>query len=505
MKKLDMKKITIMVAILLVIAIVILLLSGNGKINVKKFSNKIYSFKYDSSWTLTKNKDNLIELKHSKNGLINIEIKELEEPYKYQSLDTFKDDIVSGIQNQNKKYKLLGEESTNINDIYSYKLLFEKDKEQVLVVIMKQQNSLIVYTYEANSDYFDILLDSALNVIYNFKLKYDTTHSTKLESIPVSGNKYDGTESVDKVKEYTIHNNNYSVTFTVPDSYTLTEYNSTYNIFRHKNNGRYITFNVTSTNIYEELTGKYGMEYNIKELEKKYSDVKYTIDNGSEKDSYTYRITYRHNKTTYEKIYMFIPLDKNHTFTVYIDSSNNNVSSNLIDSIKLVKKEKYSKNITYEYEGNYNVNYLKYKSTDHDKKVTYNVKLYTPKEYREIDNTNNMYRIRYFGYNYDEKKDTYSLNYRYELTNVCPSSLKDINESYDYKESNNKYAGQVKYNGSTYYRYNIIKKTNYINVLVRPLDKYTCVKIIIDNNGKFVNENVINSLTLYDLEEKKEG
>ena len=505
MKNIKYRGIGRLIGILLVVILFPIILNNNKSIRVKKFSCKAYSFKYDTSWSIKDNDNSKVVLKH-KNGLITIQIKELEDNIKYQSIDSIKEDLIANIQNQNKDYKLLAQESSTINKVNAYKLLFEKDNNQVLVIFMKQQNSIILYTYEANSDYFDILLDSALNIIYNFRLNIDVEYNTKLESINITGNNYSGKDKIDKTNKYIIYNNNYAVTYSIPMEYKMTNYYSTKGIYKY--NDRYIYTNIYNSNIYELITNDFsGIDEKVKSLKKTYKDVKYTVDRGEEDDSYIYQITYTYGNNKYEDIYMYYTLDNSHTFTVDIKSTDSEVSKEFIDSIKLIKKEKYSKNITLDKEGNYYVNELKQKveftTTDNE---YYYVKLFTPINYTELDKTNNMYASRYFGYGYNEKTDKYSLNYNFEITNLCPKTVDEVKKYYSYANVSIKSDGIKKYNNNSYYKYNIKNGNTYINVLVRPLNKdYKCIKLTFENNGNYVSDNVINALSKYEYKVEKEG
>ena len=78
MKNIKNERIGRLIGILLVVILFPIILNNNKIIRVKKFSCKEYSFKYDTSWAIANQDRKSVELKHSKNGLINIQIKELE-------------------------------------------------------------------------------------------------------------------------------------------------------------------------------------------------------------------------------------------------------------------------------------------------------------------------------------------------------------------------------------------------------------------------------------------
>ena len=90
----------------------------------------------------------------------------------YKLLDEIYDSLLYNIQKQNENYKLLYKEKTEItkNKIEAYKTLFETDNTEAVVYLYKQGDKLVTIIYEADYKYFDILLDSVNNVIYNFSI-----------------------------------------------------------------------------------------------------------------------------------------------------------------------------------------------------------------------------------------------------------------------------------------------------------------------------------------------
>jgi len=129
----------------------------------------VFKVDYDSTWKLIYKDE--FTLKHKKTGsIINIQSKELEEKYVDTSLKYLIDDIVYSIEEQNKDYKLINI-SDDVNTEYeAYSYLYEKDMEQVLVNVYKKGNRLVIAYYMADSDVYDIVLDSVDTIFASLKI-----------------------------------------------------------------------------------------------------------------------------------------------------------------------------------------------------------------------------------------------------------------------------------------------------------------------------------------------
>ena len=79
------------------------------------------------------------------------------------------DDIISSIQEQNKEYKLISTYEDEMK-YESMSYLFEKDNEQVLVKVCKNNQTILIITYENQSKYFDIVLDSVDNIVNSIEM-----------------------------------------------------------------------------------------------------------------------------------------------------------------------------------------------------------------------------------------------------------------------------------------------------------------------------------------------
>jgi len=79
-------------------------------------------------------------------------------------------DVIDSIEKQNIDYKLINRMS-NPTDMYeSFSYLYEKDMKQALVNIYKKDNKLIVVYYEADSECYDIVLDSVDSILRTLEI-----------------------------------------------------------------------------------------------------------------------------------------------------------------------------------------------------------------------------------------------------------------------------------------------------------------------------------------------
>lgn len=518
----NIKKITLSLLILLLIvsAIYIYMLLSN-KTKIKTYNNDFFSIRYDSSWGIYDSSRNSALLKHSNNASIKINVKTLDETYKYETINTLIDDIIYGIEKQNSNYSMLGQEEVKLtkNNITGYKFLYECNDNQVLVAIIKQSDKLITFTYEAKYDYFDILLDSAQSILYNFELVKDkVNYNSELENIKTNSISYKGTDTVDGTKEYEISNYHYTVKYTIPNNFIIHNFNNTYGNYYEKDRDYkseiQIKTSINNLNIYESINKKgSGIEYDIERIKKNdsNSDIKVEIDKGKIKDSYIYRVTYNYNNEYLDKtekkelLYILVPLDNNHTFKVTIESVDKSISKDLIDSIDIVSLEKYSQNIILNYENNYVVNDMKYMLNTYDKYI--NLKLYTPKVYSELDYGSNYNEYRYFGYDYDSKKGVYNTNISYYVSSLCKNDASSVKDNYNtYKNVKVTFDGNKKYHDRSFNSYTISYQLNsitkYEKQLVGNIGDGVCLKISISSNRNNITEDMLNDLTMFKTEVK---
>ena len=204
------------IAIIIALAIVLVGILCLVLFNVLKSNSKLialdeknYSLKYDNSWKIKEKKDNYVSLNHkSSKSLLKIEVIDLDKEYKYSDIDDLIDEIVYNIGEQNKTYKLISKQKDIFTkyEFKGYKLLYETETEQVMIMTFKKSDKLIVASYEAKNKYFDMLLDSVQNIVYNFNTtdeNFELKNSIKTETSEIS---FSESEDLDKIltdtKEY---------------------------------------------------------------------------------------------------------------------------------------------------------------------------------------------------------------------------------------------------------------------------------------------------------------
>lgn len=159
--------------IIILIIIGVLIYKYISKSQIKEISNNNYSFQYDNTWNMTKKDELEAILIHKKSkSKLEIRIKELKDEMQYKTIEEIFDSLLYNIQKQNDNYKLIYQERSKItiNEIDGYKILLETNENQAAINLFKRGNKLVIFIYEASYGYFDILLDSVNNIIYNFKL-----------------------------------------------------------------------------------------------------------------------------------------------------------------------------------------------------------------------------------------------------------------------------------------------------------------------------------------------
>ena len=168
------KKVKKIIAIVLLLAIFItIVVILCSKVRVKTYSNANFIVNYDTTWKVKNNKDELYLIHKKTKSEIRIQCKILDSNYIDTSLDDLIDDIAYSIEEQNEGYKLINR-SSNISDKYdSYSYLYEKGNKQVAVNIYKKDAKLIIAYYEADSDYFDIVLVSADEIFNSIEFVFE--------------------------------------------------------------------------------------------------------------------------------------------------------------------------------------------------------------------------------------------------------------------------------------------------------------------------------------------
>lgn len=165
-----MKKVLILIIVLILLSVGI---SYSLKITIDEYSNNDFKVNYDSTWKKDKKgQSNGLYLIHKKSkAVLNIQAKILDRSYIDTKLKDIVGDIISSIEKQNDSPNLISRlDITNVNyEAYSY--LYEVNNTQILVNIYKKDNKVIIAFYEAESEYYDIVLDSVDTILDSLEIK----------------------------------------------------------------------------------------------------------------------------------------------------------------------------------------------------------------------------------------------------------------------------------------------------------------------------------------------
>lgn len=547
MKKYGIVLVTFIITLIVGI-LVIFLLPSKKESKMLSLSNKIYNLAYDDSWKVISENTNSIILEHGLGSTINININDIDSNNAYKKIEEIIDDIVYKINSDNKDYNLIkqNKEIVNKSNIYGYKLLYENKDKELLVTIYKKNNRLVVIYYEANIEYFDALLDSVNNIIYNFNVE-DYVYDIKQEiNIKTEKIKFDANEDIDKLidknSKRKIVNNHYIVNYEVPDFFTLSSINSSYEyLYYSKDSSRLeINTSIKNTNMYTYLNVE-----NSSSIYSNYNSYRKSEDTTSfmeqiekiNEDNYIYRnkIEYKmfgNKESKMEFVQIVYTLDNNHIFIVEISARNMSISKKLVDSIKLIDYKSFSKYIINNIDSdNNNIREFKVLKNVGSNKY-YNIILKMPLKYEEIDQLStslvpiNLFENRKFGYKYNKEKEFYYYNVEYNIFNYY-----DLDESIDkrvkiYDEEINKNIGpyedftkvdDLTINSKTFKAYTGKYTKNDGIIFTGIVENYSVNKMIlfypfsdnkifeikIDAIEQEITQNMLEEITNYIIEEKE--
>lgn len=166
MKKIKEKWKIILFIIVLILSLLILILYFNSKkVELKNYQNDYYKIKYDTTWNL---KNDKLEHKKSKSR-IKITYKVLDQSYIDIELKDIINDLLYSIEKQNKDYEKIMQKKID-NPYQGYQVLYEDNDVQSLVTIYKKDNVLLFITFNADSEYFDILIDNVETILNSVEI-----------------------------------------------------------------------------------------------------------------------------------------------------------------------------------------------------------------------------------------------------------------------------------------------------------------------------------------------
>lgn len=166
MKKIKEKWKIILFIIVLILSLLIEILYFNSKkVELKNYQNDYYKIKYDTTWNL---KNNKLEHKKSK-SMIKVNYKVLDQSYIDIELKDIINDLLYSIEKQNKDYEKIMQKKID-NPYEGYQVLYEDNDVQSLVTIYKKDNVLLFITFNADSEYFDILIDNVETILNSVEI-----------------------------------------------------------------------------------------------------------------------------------------------------------------------------------------------------------------------------------------------------------------------------------------------------------------------------------------------
>lgn len=522
----------IALSILLILIISISLIMGK-KPYLKTLDTNDYSLVYDSTWKIKEKSSTKILLRHKSKSEVNIEIMTLNTENKYQSIKDLIDEVIYNIKENNPDYNLLKMEDTTLtkNNYSGYKLLYENEDNEVLISVFKRGDKLIFISYLANNTYFDILLDSVNNIIYNFDMQEEVYALVSRASIPEKDFEYKESKQVESLlkssQDVEIASNNYYVNYTIPDNFRSLDFLSNTGNYEFEGlEGGSLTLvsNILNRNIYEYVDKDSSLSlYTRFDSYKNYSDFTeglIKINNGH--DGYIYKNSYHNNENTLEENLIIVyTLDKNHILIIELKATGVSIPQELVQMIKINSASNYANYLKSEVQGDQITSELKRITSATDE--TYdNIRIKLPIKYQELDDNANIYSVRHFGLNYNLDKKVYDYEVKYQLAvNDKKSEIDRINSLFKKAYGSYKYLekkGNITLNGKNFERYiggytdlsgimftNLNRYNYYVNkeVLFFELGKGGFLVVEVSGNGKDITNSILEEVTNFQVLEQK--
>ena len=534
--------VTFLIGTIIILTTYILL----SKTKIKTVDDELYLLKYDSTWHISDKSRNKILFKHKSNSFFELQINELDDENKYAEIDELIDEILYNIQGNNPNFKLISKQKDIVTkvEINGYKLLYEDDTKQEMIVAYKKSNRLVLMRYEATNEYFDILLDSVESIIYNSVIKEDNFGLKNSLSINVDTIQYSTDEELDKLlttsTNYEIANNNYLIDYSIPDNFTLNAYDSTSKTHSLKldNSSIDISLSIINENIYEyldkdETRSVYNnYKYYHNDDNDEYLDFSESLSKlDSDFNSYIYKNSYyttlskyftnsnnQEDKVKSENVEMIYSLDKNRLLIIKISARRSAITEKLVNMIKINSASNYASYITSKKDNGFLISEFK-EYTDYNRDSLQSIVLKIPDKYTEIDKKNNIYINKHYGIDFNDKYDLYNYEINYEISKISIESyIESINSIYiksTYGSSEKmSYKGDLTVNGNKFQVYtggyteisgimftNIDRELFYINkmLLVYSLPNKDNFIIHINGNGKEITDSIINDVTNFNV------
>ena len=334
MKKGLLKRVTIVVAFIIIIVGIVIFLTSSKGIQQEEFSTKNYSVKYDTTWKIENSSDSEITFMHNDTqSTIDISITDLDSSLYGKTLKQIAQNVKDKVEKEYPNYKCISEHTTYLNDDISeaYQLLFEDGKRQSLIQIGMYGYKVFISNYTAENKYFDILLDSVQTINSNFKIKYESIDMMNSRTIEETGYTVK-TDDVDysETEEHTYRGTNYKVTFTVP-----VQFKGNHNGISYAKEGEelpktHLSITTESENLYTvyDSVMKNNESFNLKKTEVQKITKGYL-------EGYGIKATTNYDNEMYTFLYAL-----NDFNTLEITLSGHDITQNMLDNIKVVNVER---------------------------------------------------------------------------------------------------------------------------------------------------------------------
>ncbi len=375
-KRKNRKYIVILIMVAIIVSVVTLVKNAKG-IQQKELSSENYSLKYDSTWEIRSSSENEIILRHEDTqSTLDISIAEIESALYGKSLEQIAENVKNKIEQEYKNYKCIAKSTTVLSENIgeTYQLLFEDGKHQSLIHIGMRGYKIFISNYTAENKYFDILLDSVKNINSSFKIKDKTVALMDTRDIETTGvNLKQDDVNYSKVKEYEYSGSYYKIKYTIPDQYKRLQSSSIYRKSDASNS--YVKLYIENDSIFEI----YDQQMRDAK-EKGYLNIE--IDKITKNDLQGYY--YKYNIENFSKEYCTFLLVIDNYNTIVINISDESITQNLIDNIKIESFERCGDYIDRtSVDGNF-IGTLSQYDMYSQKEQCINVKYKVPDKYTEI-------------------------------------------------------------------------------------------------------------------------
>ena len=508
------KKIVIFAICLIIIEIISLVLIkiyvfDKNSENYLEIKTSNYELKYSSEWKKSNVNDEGFILKN-KNAQLLLEIIKLEENDRYKKIEELHDEVIYNINSDNKEYSFLSEEKKNItkNKYDGYQLLYETEKNNLILKLFKDYDNIYIITYEAPINEFDFFLENVENIIDSLTITKDVINSNLDYNLEFSNLEFDKNEKLDNgissTEEHTISSNNYSVKFKIPSNFKTNRFDSKMYIgnFEGLNSGESlnIKLSIYNSNLFSVLDKNNFFNIYASETYRNKEDFYEQLSKISEK-KYIYK--YFYNKEN-EVIKIVYEIDKNHICIVELDSKKTGITQKMINFIDIVNYENYAQNIE-------KTNTLKASNISNN--IVQEVKFNIPDKYIQIDKDNNIYESRNYVLNKNEN-NLYDYEIEIKIINSDPEYViqnvnnsikselgiynemkKNVNEQYNGKEFEVYEGGKTLLSGTLFTNKNREKYYQNKTILFYKLAEKQYIEITINGNEKEITKEVINDFT----------